>query len=363
MTPEELQAIIKAAVAEALAQQAQQTAPAANATRQCKPITIAEMVSQYRKFAKEYYTKNGKPTSEFVAMRYALNPLAEKFGSMDANDFGPTELREVQAHFVTLGWSRRVVNKQIQRILRMVKWAVGQPLVESSVLVGLQAVPPLKRGRTKAVDYARIKPVDQKAIEAIRPHTSPVIMAMVDLQRLTGMRPAEVCNLRTCDLSMDGDVWEYRIEEHKTAHHDRERVVLLGPQAQKILAEWMDANDQSAYVFCPRRSAQIRSKMLRESRKTPLWASHMNKPRKGTKVMNDRYSTDTYRRAITRACELAGVAPWHPNQLRHLAATNIRREFGLDVARAVLGHSCVEMTQIYAEQDVEKSRLAMATLG
>ena len=33
------------------------------------------------------------------------------------------------------------------------------------------------------------------------------------------------------------------------------------------------------------------------------------------------------------------IPHWHPNQLRHNAATRLRREFGLDMARAVLGHS------------------------
>ena len=54
---------------------------------------------------------------------------------------------------------------------------------------------------------------------------------------------------------------------------------------------------------------------------------------------------------------------WHPNQLRHNAATRIRREFGLDVARAVLGHSSVMPTQVYAEQDVAKAMEAMGRVG
>jgi hypothetical protein len=46
-----------------------------------------------------------------------------------------------------------------------------------------------------------------------------------------------------------------------------------------------------------------------------------------------------------------------------LAATNIRREFGIEVARAVLGHSTVDMTEIYAEMDATKARDAMAKSG
>jgi integrase len=42
---------------------------------------------------------------------------------------------------------------------------------------------------------------------------------------------------------------------------------------------------------------------------------------------------------------------WNPHQLRHSAATRIRREFGLDAAQVVLGHRTLAVTQVYAEQD------------
>ena len=58
------------------------------------------------------------------------------------------------------------------------------------------------------------------------------------------------------------------------------------------------------------------------------------------------------------------VAPkWHPHQLRHNAATRLRREFGLDVARAVLGHSSPVVTEVYAELDQAKAAEAMAKIG
>ena len=41
----------------------------------------------------------------------------------------------------------------------------------------------------------------------------------------------------------------------------------------------------------------------------------------------------------------------------------LRREFGLDVARAVLGHSSPAVTQIYAEVDMEKAAEAMSRVG
>jgi site-specific recombinase XerD len=43
---------------------------------------------------------------------------------------------------------------------------------------------------------------------------------------------------------------------------------------------------------------------------------------------------------------------WAPNQLRHAAATEVRREFRLEAAQVILGHSQANVTQIYAERDL-----------
>ena len=40
-----------------------------------------------------------------------------------------------------------------------------------------------------------------------------------------------------------------------------------------------------------------------------------------------------------------------------------RKEFGLDVARTVLGHSSAAITQVYAEADGAKAKEAMERLG
>jgi site-specific recombinase XerD len=57
------------------------------------------------------------------------------------------------------------------------------------------------------------------------------------------------------------------------------------------------------------------------------------------------------------------VAAWHPNQLRHAAATKIRRSYDLDTARAVLGHADPKTTEIYAERDREQAARVMREIG
>lgn len=64
-----------------------------------------------------------------------------------------------------------------------------------------------------------------------------------------------------------------------------------------------------------------------------------------------------------RGCEAADIDKWSPNQLRHSAATRIRKEMGLEAAQAVLGHRLIETTQVYAEVGRARARDAMERLG
>ena len=54
---------------------------------------------------------------------------------------------------------------------------------------------------------------------------------------------------------------------------------------------------------------------------------------------------------------------WSPLQLRHTAATAIRARYGLEAAKAILGHSRVETSQIYAERDMGRAEEIMAEIG
>jgi site-specific recombinase XerC len=54
---------------------------------------------------------------------------------------------------------------------------------------------------------------------------------------------------------------------------------------------------------------------------------------------------------------------WSPNQLRHSAATEIRKRFGLEAAQVTLGHAAADVTQVYAERDLERAAAVMAQVG
>jgi integrase len=93
---------------------------------------------------------------------------------------------------------------------------------------------------------------------------------------------------------------------------------------------------------------------------------------------NPHFNRAALERWVRRACDRADararrknpdapadarlVPRWHPHRLRHNAGTNIRNEFGLDVARAVLGHRHKHTTEIYAA-DGEVAARVMAQVG
>jgi integrase len=62
-----------------------------------------------------------------------------------------------------------------------------------------------------------VKPVPEEYVYAIKNHVSRQVWAMVELQLLTGMRPGEVCRLRTCDLDTSGKVWLYNPPRHSAS--------------------------------------------------------------------------------------------------------------------------------------------------
>lgn len=56
--------------------------------------------------------------------------------------------------------------------------------------------------------------------------------------------------MRGCDLNADGAVWQYRPASHKTEHHGRDRIIMLGPPSQAIIRQFLKT-DPAAYLFSP----------------------------------------------------------------------------------------------------------------
>src|SRR5262249_48615187 len=147
--------------------------------------------------------------------------------------------------------------------------------------------------------------------------------------------------MRACDLTIGEKTWRYRPAAHKTQHHGKERVVLIGPRAQAILKPFLRP-DLSRPLFSPKEAEEERLAQVRAKAAHPRSAKQTVPASERGTDLGDSYSSGSYRRAISRACVDAGVTPWHPNQLRHNAATAIRSVHGIEATRVILGHSSVE---------------------
>jgi integrase len=77
------------------------------------------------------------------------------------------------------------------------------------------------------------------------------------------------------------------------------------------------------------------------------------------------HSVPSYRlhKPSGRAVVTLRIPKWHPNQLRHNAATALRKEFGIEAARVVLGHRSALVTEIYAEADRGRAAEIMERVG
>jgi integrase len=272
--------------------------------------------------------------------------------------------------------SRGVINRRIGRIVRLFKWGVSEELVLESVWRALTTVRGLEKGRTTVKENDPVGPVAAEVVRETLPFLLPPVRAMAELQLLTGMRPGEVCAMRACDLDMTKDIWLYRPAQHKTRHRGKDRVVAIGPKAQDTVRPFLKL-DTRAFLFSPRDAVAALRTRQRANRKSRVQPSQADRrKRRPDREPGAAYTTNAYQHAVTKAiltantanacnackplnpaercqaCQSSAVPHWHPHQLRHTHATEVRRRFGLEAAQVALGHSQAHIAEVYAERDM-----------
>lgn len=140
------------------------------------------------------------------------------------------------------------------------------------------------------------------------------------------------------------------------------RPFLVGPPDQFLFSpraaeDWR--NEQRGLHRDPRRKTRILPSELRARERRKLAA----KSRRAKRAKRCSYDVDSYRRAITYGIRKANkvrqalheptVPHWSPLQLRHSCATEVRKKFGLEGAQMALGHTHANVTERYAERNLE----------
>lgn len=341
--------------------------------------TIAELCNAYMEYVNEYYKNDkGQTGKEAKQVEYSIRPLVNLYASLPIEKFGPLKLMELQEHIIILGWCRNLINQRLSRLKRMFKWAVSREIISSVLYHSLSTVEGLRSGRTTAKEKESIKPVCEEHVYKTFAYMTPVVATMVELQLLTGMRPGELVIMRPCDIDRSESIWHYCPEKHKTQYRGKKRIISIGPRGQQILMPYL-LRDRQAYCFSPKESEKQRLVKLHNDRKTPL--NYGNSPgtnRKKTPLTQpgNSFVSGTYGKSVSRAIRAArndiksrGGNPdvempkWTPYQLRHTAATKARKLFNYETAGALLGHSNMSATAVYAERNQSLADEAARKLG
>lgn len=371
-------------------------------------ILMVTLLADFFNWAKVHYDPG-----ELRSCSIVMALMRRYFGRTPAAKFGPKKLRLLRDEMIRgdttckpprKPWSRKYINQQVQRIRRIIKWAVSHELIGAEVHQALCTVEPLKRGRSAAKENPKITGVPEHILKKVLPKLNKQVRALVDLQLLTGARAGELVSLRRCDIEVDDKtgVWRYRPDKHKNAYRERERIIYFGPAAQRVLLPFMGDRPTTACLFQPSDAEKERRELLTENRETPPSCGNTvgSNRKKSPKISpGERYTTDSYRRAIWYACDHAFPPPpplarrknetvnewrerltkgkllpklntWRkehrfsPHQLRHSAGTRIRTKFGLEAAQLALGHASANITDaIYAERDQTKVIEIMKNIG
>jgi integrase len=298
-------------------------------------------------------------------IKTVLKIVRELYGRTPAADFGPLALKACREQMIDKDWCRSHINKQVDRVKRCFKWATENEMIPGSVYEALRCVAGLKRGRTEAREGRKVMPISDRDIAATINNLQPVVADMVQLQRLCGARPSEICDMRPCDINRKADPWEYVPQSHKTEHYDRPRVVFLGPRCQQLLLKYL-LRPADAYCFSPREAEAKRRAALHEARKVPLSCGNRpgsNKKARPCRTPGDKYDRNSYARAVRRAAQKAGVKNWSPHRLRHTFASEVRKQFGLEAVQVCLGHSQARVSEIYAQRDFSKAANVARQIG
>ena len=343
----------------------QTTQPARLVTKQPKPAravisrSIDELVISYLNAHRDRYISHS-----FKDYTQAGKLLSETFGACAIGSFKIPQFEQLIECMIEKDWALRTINARINAVKSFFKYALRYGLVTGEQFHQLNSGVSRVRSDDRRVKPARkVPPVPVDVVERTLPYLTAMVTDIVRVQLRAGMRAAEVCQMRFDELAWDdnGVLW-YRPVKHKNASRGKKRDIPLGPESQKILESYDVTRENllsadtfpREYVFDPRDVERWKPNLKRKKRtRTILYY--------GTA----RYG-DEIRCGVNRAVAAGAIKEserWKSHQLRHRALTDARREYGLDAAQLLGGHSDAKTTERYAAPDLSKAAQAAMERG
>jgi len=349
-------------------------------------LTVNELILRYFTFSEKYYANS---LGELDKIRLALKPLRALYGKKLVSEFGPKALKHVREtmtyqrtrtriHIDPLGnktkiqepttLSQRTINQRINIITRMFAWATEEELIPRDIYLAaaLKQVKPIRDGRFGVKPPTRVSAADMNIYRALLPHLPGPVKAMLQLINLTTMRSSDVCLMRPIDIDQSEPVWKYSPTKFKRSELSgtKQRVLMIGPEGQKILAPFLENRSPESYLFSPKETMEEHFLERRKNRKTKVQPSQITQKKPAPKrAPGLKYNSQSFYAAITRVVKKLGLGKIFPNQLRHGAGARIRKEFGIEHASKVMGHTHISTTEIYADYDMTKTMEIMHKIG
>ena len=341
-----------------------------------KSYFIDNLAKVFLRWAREAFG-----SSDFGTYKTAIKTTLDIYSGTLVEEFGPQKLLTVQNRFVEIRWfipkkpvenekqvekrfSRGHVNKMTCFVRRMFEWGIPYEFVPPAIAGALKYVPSLREGQTTAPECPPREAVPDNVVDATLPHFLPIIADIVRVQRLTAMRPGEICSMTVGNIDRSGEIWVYRPTTHKNRWRGQSRVIALGKPEQEILDRRMVGKENDDYIFTRAEAMQERKAKKKASRKPRRTPSPMAWDKAGAEKPKRQYrdslTSEMYCKAVTNTIAAVnaqlpdgqkGIPHWTPYCLRHAAITEIIKTDGIDAARAVAGQESVNVTMIYNHAD------------
>jgi integrase len=333
---------------------------------------VADLVNAMIKHSISYYRDptTGKPTSQLGVIKSALREL-DLYLEMKIKDFKPSVLVAVRAAIVNRdiipqseGAPKKKlcissVNNAIVKIRQMFKLGVGWELVPVEIYQALACVQHLNwRTAPTLRNPDKIAPVPVEYFRLIMPHLKPMYRAVLTVHLATGMRVKELCSMRWSEMTeVEPGLWCYAPAEHKNSHRGDPRLIYMKTDLIDLMRSVRKPLWDKDAVWCQRgvgKSAGY-SGMISGDGYARAIEGAQKRYNEGRLAINQGARTDK-KKLDTTSAKRAPMEHWTPLQIRHTVATQVRRTHGLEGAQAVLGHSTLDATQIYAEKRDDLAR-------
>lgn len=245
-------------------------------------------------------------------------------------------------------WGRYTVNRLVKSFKKILAWGINNGYLSPVFREAVRLYPGITSANPRGLSDSP-KRVDcrDSDVTATLPYLSPVIAAMVKVQRGACLRPSEICDLRVGDIVFDeSGIAVVNKEKHKIARTGVHRQISFGLAETSILRQFCEGKEPGDFVFSQRQHLVW---YVQRSRKN---GKNNNVSEKYLSRFSEGFTTEVYDRNVRRACERAkkdnpAIEYWTPYQLRHASYSAISAQYGYDVASKVAGHLSPNLARVY----------------